>query len=393
MAPKKVTNQSLFDFEKSKTTKSTKIIDFYALKPQTINASELIDSIWYVELDTCIKATLSNLAKVEIVDTLLYVADENFGFKCFYLNGKYLRECFIKGRAKNEITKFVDFTVDDNYYYILNHYRSVSKYNHNGVFIDRYDLPFVAISFGKKGDYFYFESQGTEQNVKELCKITITDTLFNELVHIMPDDNYLQNKNANYMTSRGNYFGSSCKKYLSTISGYGIYEINGTELIQKYYIKPKKEYNTNNGLLTLAELYHNNYDVLYDNVVDVGNKLIQDMRFFNPQRSRNNNFNLLVIDKNTSNCSFITEIVNDLEDIIRITLNGNSFLQTRFEISLGTYKNILISKLSILNPNLIQISSDELQKVEDQIPIHLRKIFINRNINAQNEVLVFIRFK
>ncbi|MGL5683896.1 MAG: 6-bladed beta-propeller [Marinifilaceae bacterium] len=303
-------NLSLFEEEQSNITPNTTIIDISRPQSRSMKLSALMHSIQYVTLDQSPDASLTTIVKMELMDTLLYIQDWSNSLKCFTKTGTFVRDCYVRGRARNEVTQFHDFTVDSNYLYILDRGTNrVLRFNHEGEFIQSDKLPFRASNMCIVDDAIVFNIDPyVAEKGENAYKITITDTNFNIRYQCISWDNDVKH----YRMMRSNHFGSKDCEYYSPILGNGIYKMTDSCFNMEYYIKFAKDYDTKKELKNFGDILLNDYYPIHNNAIHTQKHIYQYLGLGHKYWS------LLIIDRETKEYAYIDRFENDRNDILDI---------------------------------------------------------------------------
>jgi hypothetical protein len=204
------------------------IVDEYKL-------SELIDSVRYVALDNATDALLSIIRNIKVINDLIYVMDIDGRLKCFDSHGKYLRNGYAKGGGPAEIAHFIDFDVDEHYLYILDGAkRALFTFTHEGDFVKKENLPFMAEQFKHLPDNKYmFELSrfGMVEEFNTTGRTVLTDDKFRPIRSLLP---YIENTRP--MTVYPFFENSANSIYFCDGIGLGLFERRDTVIFMKYYL-------------------------------------------------------------------------------------------------------------------------------------------------------------
>ena len=97
----------------------------------------LVDNIELIELEFTHKSMLTNIRKIDFVDSLIILQDEACGILCFDRNGKFLNSISGKGRASNEYIRLNTYAIDGDQVLIFDSYSNkIMRFYLNGMFID-----------------------------------------------------------------------------------------------------------------------------------------------------------------------------------------------------------------------------------------------------------------
>lgn len=124
-------------------SQSEKIIDMPVVHVDVNAAESFIDAGWLLDTTECAiiplqgsSTPISTIAKIQVVDTLLYMLDSNT--RCLHVftdNGVFLRTIKRLGKSSEEYLDISDFYVENGQIYILDQYSmKVLVFNEDGAY-------------------------------------------------------------------------------------------------------------------------------------------------------------------------------------------------------------------------------------------------------------------
>jgi hypothetical protein len=214
-------------------TSRTITIDVNSHTQEKYPLSKLIDSVRYVVLENTDEALIAQVRNIKVINDLIYVLDlQQERLKCFdRRSGKFIRNACKWGNGPEEVAHLIDFDVDENYLYVLDGAKvAIHKFSHDGIYIDKMNLPFRVQKFScfpNEGYLFELAPFGLDNN-RNNHLVVYTD------LHYRPVQYLLR-----YIT--GAFTGISfenrqCPTYLYSMYGNGIYEKMDSTIFMKYYI-------------------------------------------------------------------------------------------------------------------------------------------------------------
>jgi len=130
--------------------------------------SEIVDTVYFVPLETCEDCLLGNIGRIIFHDSLVIVLDDPFrGEGRIYLfnrEGKFVRSVGNIGRGAEEYTKGTDLQLVDGNVQILDNPRSVVTYGLDGSFIGRKRFDFGAFNFVFHNEKYHVSGGGPKAN-------------------------------------------------------------------------------------------------------------------------------------------------------------------------------------------------------------------------------------
>jgi hypothetical protein len=226
-------NKERIQEELSLITDRTITIDIKTNTQEKYPLSKLIDSVRYVVLENTDEALIAQVKNIKVINDLIYVLDlQQERLKCFdRRTGKFIRNACKRGNGPEEVAHLIDFDADENFLYILDGAKVViHKFNHDGIYIDKIDLPFRVQKFSyfpNEGYLFELAPFGLD-NDKNSHLVVYTDLHFKPVRYLL-----------RYIA--GTFTGISfenrqCPTYLYSMYGNGIYEKKDSTIFMKYYV-------------------------------------------------------------------------------------------------------------------------------------------------------------
>ncbi|MDO5970757.1 6-bladed beta-propeller [Flavivirga aquimarina] len=134
------------------------------IKDKTYLISKLIDTCYYVPLETAPSNLLDVIKKVVIKGKQVFVSDDT-SINCYDLKGGFVNRISKMGRGPNEYVTLQDFVIDETYIYIYDvSGRKIFLYDKNtGLYKNSIVIPFFADEIEKIGDEIIFHA-GQKRN-------------------------------------------------------------------------------------------------------------------------------------------------------------------------------------------------------------------------------------
>lgn len=360
--------------ERMDITEQTILLELNIEDDNAVNLSNLIKDVSYLELENNRESFMYPLKNVKMVDSLIYVQDIENQLKCFDLRGNFVRNTYRIGNGPGEIVKLYDFDVDRQFLYLLDGARSaLSRYTHEGSFVDSRSLPFRAIRFKRvyNGMYMFELAPYTLENDEESYLIAVTDTSFS-----------IKNK---YFTgrelkvTRTPYFENSISSvYFAPLFRRGIYKLEHDSLFLKYYLDFKTPYyEPSKDVAGDLEAKNNKIFYTYDNPFHTGRFLIQSFATSKDMRG------LLLLDLKTGESSFIRKIVNDMDNVYDF-----DFIHTKYY---DEDKDLFIANSNFYYREWH--SEEVIGRVEKHLVDSVANILIKNGTEEQNPILMFYRLQ
>lgn len=360
--------------ERMDITEQTILLELNIEDDNELTLSELIKDVSYLELENNRESFMYPLKNVKMVDSLIYVQDIENQLKCFDLRGNFVRNTYRIGNGPGEIVKLYDFDVDRQFLYLLDGARSaLSRYTHDGSYVDSRSLPFRAIRFKRvyNGMYMFELAPYTLENDEESYLIAVTDTSFS-----------IKNK---YFTerelkvTRTPYFENSISSvYFAPLFRRGIYKLEHDSLFLKYYLDFKTPYyEPSKDVAGDLEAKNNKIFYTYDNPFHTERFLIQNFATSKDMRG------LLLLDLKTGESSFIRKIVNDMDNVYDF-----DFIHTKYY---DVDKDLFIANSNFYYREWH--SEEVVGRVEKHLVDSVANILIKNGTEEQNPILMFYRLQ
>ncbi|WP_226695365.1 6-bladed beta-propeller [Neotamlana sargassicola] len=138
-----------------------KIIELGDKESEQINASSIIDTCWYVALETKEESLFGKVDKILIEDDLIFILDED-GTKSIFIfdmNGKFISKINKHGRGPDEYSAIRDFTLDSENRQVIVFDDFLAKlfyYRYDGTFVKTEKTFFRFREFSKLGSNTYY---------------------------------------------------------------------------------------------------------------------------------------------------------------------------------------------------------------------------------------------
>ena len=153
-----------------------------------------IDSVEYVTLETHDEGLFKAIDKFLVKNGRYYIFDcfAQNQVLVFNLEGRFLFRVGRKGRAPGEYWRIRNFTVDDQYIYLItNEMNTIMIYDMEGKFVKQKEIPFIAFDMAafRNGDFIFswHQNEGASINTG-LNKVTITNPEFSVKRQLFPLD-------------------------------------------------------------------------------------------------------------------------------------------------------------------------------------------------------------
>ena len=141
---------------------SDNITELYiVLNDEKKNASDFIEKMEVIVLETNDNCLISNIDKVKYINEKLYILDRNIN-SLFVFNKDGSCDTILskRGVGPGEYIQVVDFNVNDKYIQIMDHARSIKKYNHDLKFVS--EIKFNnSFEFTAKDDILFLWNEST----------------------------------------------------------------------------------------------------------------------------------------------------------------------------------------------------------------------------------------
>lgn len=180
-------NKNLSTIDITNTNNSQKITIPSELQG-TIDLSKLIDSIWYVPLETNKNSLIGKVDKVILHNNLIYISDLSLSKSIFIFSekGKFINKISNNGKGPGEYIKpeFFNLDVDNNTLEITDNYlHKVFIYDLKGSFIRTIPLPFRLNKYCKlpTGELLIDANNRLNEQWQKIqsYRIFISDSMFN----------------------------------------------------------------------------------------------------------------------------------------------------------------------------------------------------------------------
>lgn len=326
-------NRVVGDVEKRELesmTDSTVIVNMEACMVGRKNLSEIICDVSYLELEATEGSYLTIPVNIKLTDSLIYVLDLDGHLRCFDRKGRFLHNGYKKGKGRSEVINLYDFDVDEDYLYLLDGARSaILKYTHDGRFVDLYQLSFRAIRFKQmyNGWYMFALAPFTLTDKEESYNVVLTDSSF------AVKKKYFASLSIekSVPVSRTPYFENSANAvYFAPIYQRGVYQLEDSVLLMKYYFKfntpyfePSKKVKGYEDAQEKGILY------TYENPIHSNDYLVQN--FYTSKDVKG----LFFYDLHKDKSLFVKEIVNDMDNVLRFNFDLTKFYDVHHNMFIG----------------------------------------------------------
>ena len=364
--------------ERSDISNSTLVVDMKKNVRESMKLSSLIKDVSYLELENVEGSFLYSPKNIKMVDSLLYILDIENQLKCFKMDGTFVRDSYTIGHGPEEVAKLYDFDVDSLFLYLLDGASSAMlQFEHDGTFVGRRKLPFLATRFKvlTSGSYLFELAPFTLDSSKENVQVVVTDSLFRIRNEYFEREDYSRVG----MVTRTPYFENSTHSaYFAPIHRRGIYMLENDHFYMKYYLdfdtpyyepnryfEGEQEAKTKGVFYTYENPFHTNRYLLQSFVTSVDLK------------------GLFVMDLQTKQSMFIRHIENDMEDVINFDFRFTKFYDANRDLFVSTtdfyYKGMH--------------TEDEINRASEHLSEVTKKILIRSDQEEVNPILMFYRLQ
>ncbi|MBP1617091.1 MAG: hypothetical protein H6Q14_918 [Bacteroidetes bacterium] len=347
------------------------------LKKQDFDFGSMVDSVKLLPLETTKESLISNIRKILVADSNVYIIDEFKGgsIVIFDRNGKFVKR-IIKGQAPEEIFQPNDMAFDKRKgELVVYHKYFLSFFTPSGQYKSRTKVPFASYNFTILPNGYLFQSINGQGNShfdlpKEYLTLVVDNNFKLKSVAIP----YFYSNNVNYGNGLGYLYADNgvaniTKPYTDTIYQY---EYASNRLNAKYALDisrkklPDKYLMGDWGDFEKA-LQQNDYFLYNGKYLETKNQNV-----FFVENWHIKSWGIIFRDKNSGNMKGGTNMV----------FNTNQIPPISFPIS--TYKQYFIS--TYLPDSKLDLSSNSNLSQEDKIKI--------KNLTEDdNPVLVFYELK
>lgn len=168
-------------------SKYFKLIDVSNKEQVTLKGSKVIDSCWYVPLETKEECLIGNIDKIVIEDDKIFILDKSNSKDLFIfsLKGTFITRLSKKGRGPGEYNFIRDFTIDSENKHLIIHDDSMAKlfyYDFQGNHIKTKKTSFRFFNFHHfNNSIYYFLGASDNKHSIELERYQIALEKNNEL--------------------------------------------------------------------------------------------------------------------------------------------------------------------------------------------------------------------
>lgn len=232
---------------------------------ELINTGDLIDSVWYVPLETNEEVVIKGVDKIELYDDKIFVLDnQQKSVLLFDANGKFVRRVGQVGRGPQEYINPINITIDTfrNQLMVYDDKQSkVMTYDLDGVFLDEQQIGFRLNDFKVLNDSSYIVNTYLREN-SHFAEISNTQFVkVNRDWEVQAVGPYYDAENCSSFGHARDAFYTSNNNYLynPTFSNY-VFDYIDDILVPKYYFDLKSMNMPENVLCGISmEQFFNKY--------------------------------------------------------------------------------------------------------------------------------------
>lgn len=364
--------------ERADISDTTLVIDMKQNVRESMKLSRLIKDVGYLELENVEGSFLYSPKNIKMVDSLLYILDIENQLKCFNLDGRFIRDAYVKGHGPEEVVKLYDFDVDSRFLYLLDGTASaILRFKHDGTFVDRRKLPFLATRLKSLscGNYLFELAPFTLDSGKEDAQVVVTDSLFQIKNEYFEREDY----NSVGMVTRTPYFeNGTYSTYFAPIHRRGIYAFEKDGFYMKFYLDfGTPYYEPSNQVDGDQEAKSGGLFYTYENPFHTDRYLLQS---FVTSVEMNG---LFVLDLQSERSLFVRHIENDMEDVIDFDFRFTKFYDADKDLFVSTTDFYYIGTHA----------EDEIRKASEHLSDWVKKILIRPEQEEINPILMFYRLQ
>ena len=364
--------------ERADISDSTLVVDMKKNVRESMKLSHLIKDVSYLELENVEGSFLYSPKNIKTVDSLLYIQDIENQLKCFKMDGTFVRDAYTKGHGPEEVVKLYDFDVDSRFLYLLDGAASaILRFEHDGTFVDRRKLPFLATRLKSlsSGNYLFELAPFTLDSGKEDVQVVVTDSLFQIKNEYFEREDY----NSVGMVTRTPYFeNGTYSTYFAPIHRRGIYKLENDRFYMKYYLDfGTPYYEPSNQVEGDQEAKSKGIFYTYENPFHTDCYLLQS--FITSVEMKG----LFVMDLQTNHSLFVRNIENDMEDVVDFDFRFAKFYDADKDLFVSTTDFYYIGTHT----------EDEIKKASEHLSDSVKKILIRTDQEEVNPILMFYRLQ
>ncbi len=212
-----------------KTDSDTIIID---PKKAEAEVEDIIDGYYFVTLEAREENIIADIDKIEITDNRFDILDKKKEeINIFDKQGFYISQIAKKGRGPEEYLDIADFTISDNFIYILSRSgRNIIKYTQAGEFVKSYKLDDWYDFFYINGQDLYLYSNYSNNKLYNIITASINEDEVSFLNEFLP---FPRNQSFSFQQSPFNKTGDN-ELLISQQYSYDIYNLNKENIFEEY---------------------------------------------------------------------------------------------------------------------------------------------------------------